>query len=373
MDHLTSADRLRNRALAALTQETGIGVVAANMAAFAAPEDGPLHDVLAAIRHRTTVQQADGRLALNREAYLKAAGEMEALFAWCPAAIPNAGRVAAACAYRLDAAGERLPSYPLPAGETAYSYLRVLALRGAEERYRPMTPAADRRLTHELAIIEQLGWSGYFLVIWDIVRFARERGIRVQGRGSAANSVVAYVLGVTSVDPLQFDLLFERFLSPQRTEAPDVDLDVERDRREEVIAYLYDRYGRDKAAMVCEYICWRARSAARDVRRALGLAGEVEATPAAGAGGAAGGGGAAGAAAAADAPLAAGDDPAAQVARLCRRVDGLPRHLGIHVGGMLLTARPLIESVPVERATMDGRTVSIWDKDDLERALPRFA
>ncbi len=228
------------------------------------------------------------------------------------------------------------------------------------------------QLAHELDAIERAGLAGYFLIVWDIVRFARERGIRCQGRGSAANSIVAYLLGITNVDPLQHHLLFERFLSPDRHTAPDIDIDFAADRREEVIQYVYGRYGADHCAMVCNVVTFQARSAVRDLGKALefpppvverlaksldthspskaadALLDQVEK----------------------DAPPGGvpDDHPLMLLAGLLRQIDGCPRHLSIHVGGMLITGPPLCEIVPLERATMPGRVVCQWDKDSVEDA-----
>lgn len=401
VDHHTPADWRRNHLLAELGRSAGVGAVATNMVQYAAPEDGPVHDVLACLREHTTLAEAGLALAPNREAYLKSQAEMAALFGWCPGALANAGRIAERCAFAPAALDGRLPPFPVPPGETAFSHLHRLATDGARERYRPLSPAAARQLAHELEVIERLGFADYFLIVADLCREARARGILCQGRGSAANSVVAYALGITNVDPVGLGLLFERFLSDDRIGMPDIDVDFANDRREEIIQYAYDRYGRDRCAMVAEYICYRERLAAREVGRALGLpparltafardlAGAMGAPPAdaPGSDDEAGNDGEppAGATvphevvgrpiplrigAEATPPEAGG--PAASAGLTCRlaevaaRMADLPRHLGIHSGGLVLTARPLVDLVPIERARLDGRTVIPWDKDDAE-------
>jgi error-prone DNA polymerase len=262
----------------------------------------------------------------------------------------------------------RLPEFPVPAGETAYSHLRDLCQKGLRERYRPVSPAADQQLTKELGVIERGGLAEYFLVVHEIVDFARQRGILCQGRGSAAGSVVAYVLGITPVDPLAHGLLFERFLAEGSSATPDIDVDFAADRREEVIQHVYERYGADRAAMVANVVTFQARSAVADVGKALGFSAELleELRHALHTRDAAG-----------IAPELAEVDafrdrlghlPWQQLVELCRQIDGCPRHLSIHVGGMIVTGRPLAELVPLEPATMPGRVVVQWDKDDVEDA-----
>ncbi|MFN2182377.1 MAG: error-prone DNA polymerase, partial [Anaerolineae bacterium] len=253
------------------------------------------------------------------------------------------------------------------------SYLRHLCQEGLARRFRPVTERAVAQLDHELGVIERLGLAGYFLVVWDIVRFAREQGIRCQGRGSAANSLAAYVLGITQVDPLRHNLLFERFLSEGEGSAgtmPDIDVDFAADRREEVIQYVYERYGEEHVGMVCNVVTYRARSALRDVAKALVFppdvidraAKDLDTRSALQA------------ATSLPAPPVEKDAsdlvplPWQVLADLLRQMDGVPRHLSIHVGGMIITAAPLVEVVPLERATMPGRVVVQWDKDSVEDA-----
>jgi error-prone DNA polymerase len=287
-------------------------------------------------------------------------------------------RIAERCQVSLDFSAQRLPGFPTPAGHTPESYLRCLCQAGLRRKFDPVTPEAGAQLAHELAVIERVGLAGYFLVVWDIVRFARERGIRCQGRGSAAGSLVAYCLDITPVDPLRHRLLFERFLSDQPSSRlrpgahtmPDVDVDFAADRREEVIQYVYERYGEAHVGMVCNVVTYRARSALRDVARALVFPADVidraakaldtHSTEAA-----------AEAIAGAIPNIESPDTaslPWRTLTTLLKDMEGVPRHLSIHVGGMVITGAPLVEIVPLERATMPGRVVVQWDKDSVEDA-----
>ncbi|MFB6368515.1 MAG: DNA polymerase III subunit alpha, partial [Gemmatimonadota bacterium] len=272
------------------------------------------------------------------------------------------------CSFRVTELEPRLPSFEAPGGRSSPEFLRALVDRGAQERYGDeLGPEHRRQIEHELYVIGRLELADYFLIVWDIVRFANRRGILVQGRGSAANSAVCYCLGITAVDPVGMDLLFERFLSEERGEAPDIDLDIAHDDREEVLQYVYRRYGRDHAAMVCETITYRGRMAVRDAARVLGfrqetideLAAQVDRSEAGEAAERLAEGGAA----------RAGLDPGAARTRalvhVVRGLDRLPRHRSIHVGGFVLGSRPVGETVPVEEASMEGRTIIQWDKDDL--------
>src|SRR5437870_4632818 len=331
-----------------------------------APAGRPLLDVLTCIRLGTTLDQAGRRLLANAERHLKAPAEMAALFRDMPDAIRQSRRIAERCAFTLADLGYRFPEFPLAPGETPIGRLRALTERGARERNRTVTPRVRRQLEHELDMIERLDLAGYFLIVWDIVRFCRERGILCQGRGSAANSAVCYALGITAVDPVGMGLLFERFLSEERGEWPDIDLDLPSgDRREEVIQYVYRRYGERGAAMTATVISYRTRSAVREAGKALGLSleqvdrlarllrahgwhdehDELAAQLRAG-----------------------GVDPEAPRIRLLveivRQMQGLPRHLGQHTGGMVIAAGRLDEVVPLEPAAMPGRNVIQWDKDD---------
>jgi len=363
--HERAGERLARR-LADLAGAHGVPVVATNDVRHARPAGRALLDVITCIRLGTTLDAAGRRLLQNAERHLKSPAEMAALFHDSPDAIRQSRRIAERCAFTLADLGYRFPEFPLPPGETPMGHLRGLTCAGARERYRAITPRIRRQLEHELGMIERLDLAGYFLIVWDIVRFARERGILCQGRGSAANSAVCYALGITAVDPIGMDLLFERFLSEERGEWPDIDLDLPSgDRREEVIQYVYRRYGERGAAMTATVITYRTRSAVREAGKALGLSLEqVDRL--------------------AKLLRAHGwsdehDELAAQLRNggvdpespripllvsLVRQMQGLPRHLGQHTGGMVIAAGRLDEVVPLEPAAMPGRNVVQWDKDD---------
>jgi error-prone DNA polymerase len=324
-----------------------------------------LQDVLTAIRLKTTVAELGAARFPNGERRLREPGELLRLFDQCPAAVERTAEVADRCEFSLDELRYEYPAELCPDGETQTTYLAQLAFAGAQERYPAGVPARVKQLIErELAIIEELDYAAYFLTVWDLVRFARSQGILCQGRGSAANSAVCYCLGVTAVDPDRIDVLFERFISKDRAEAPDIDIDFEHQRREEVIQYIYEKYGRDRSGMTAELITYRPRSAVRDVGKALGLTlDRVDALA-----------NAIGHAVTGEELLErfaeAGLDPTSRLGRqlihLVREILGFPRHLSQHVGGMVLTDRPLCEMVPIENATMPGRTVVEWDKDDLD-------
>lgn len=363
-EHHLPADVGRTAALVELARTVGVKLVATNRVLYATPDRKPLHDVLTCLRHHTTLAEAGPLLAPNAEAWLKGPAAMRTLFAEVPEAMSNTVTLAEQCQFALGTIGYHFPTFALPAGETPFSYLHSLCHEGARRRYQPLTPAVSRQLAHELEIIQRLELAEYFLIVWDLVRFAHEQGILCQGRGSAANSVVAYALGITNVDPIAQNLLFERFLSEERAGVPDIDLDFANKDRERVIQYVYERYGRDRVGMVAEVIAYRPRSAVRDVGKALGfppaqldrlakaldrddLATAVDA-----------GLGAAG--------LVKDSLPIQHLRTLCAQLEGLPRHLSIHPGGMVLTAKPITEVLPLERARMADRTIVPWDKDDLE-------
>ena len=281
------------------------------------------------------------------------------------AAVRRTTEVADRCNFSLDELRYEYPEELCPTGETPNSYLARLTWAGARDRYPAGVPAkVSHLIERELGIIEELNYAAYFLTVWDLVRFARSREILCQGRGSAANSAVCYCLGVTAVDPDRIDVLFERFISKDRAEAPDIDIDFEHQRREEVIQYIYEKYGRERSGMTAELITYRPRSAVRDVGKALGLSlDRVDALASA-----------IGHAHTGEELLVrmteAGLDPSSRLGRqlihLVREILGFPRHLSQHVGGMVLTRLPLCEIVPIENASMPGRTVVEWDKDDLD-------
>ena len=333
----------------------GLPLVATNEVLYHLPERRPLQDVLTCVREKTTLLEAGYRLLPNRERHLKSPVEMARLFADLPEALRNTWVIAESCTFCPSELRYRYPSEWIPARHTAQSYLEELTWAGARDRYPGEPPEAVRRqLQHELGLIGQLGYADYFLTIYDIVAFARSRDILCQGRGSAANSAVCYCLGITAIDPVRMNLLFERFLSVERHEPPDIDVDFEHERREEVLQYVYGKYGRDRAAMVSAVITYQRRSALREVAKAFGVAvgtlsaKEVER----------------------HFPTLAESSPIAdckgQVDSLVDELEGFPRHLSIHSGGFTLSADPIIEIVPVEPARMEGRTIIQWDKYDLD-------
>ncbi|WP_136519798.1 DNA polymerase III subunit alpha [Cellulomonas telluris] len=391
-------DAERADALAALAADAGLPLVATGNVHYATPRDADLAQALAAVRARSSLDDLDGWLPAAPTAHLRSAAEMLALHRRHPHAVATAADLAAECAFDLSLVAPSLPPYPVPPGHTEASWLRELVRRGAHELYGPpgseRVPGAYAQLEHELRVIEDLGFPGYFLVVYDLVDFCRRNGILAQGRGSAANSAVCYVLRVTAVDPVRHGLLFERFLAPERDGPPDIDVDIESARREEVIQHVYATHGRTHAAQVANVISYRPRSAVRDAARALGYdvgqqdawsrsierwgslrgperptswwhltkAGPVGPAP--------------------EVPgrptadrhdvvpdvlppsAAESEDIPDHVIDLAERFLRLPRHLGIHSGGMVMCDRPVIEVCPVEWARMEGRTVLQWDKED---------
>ncbi len=356
-----------NRKLLALAQSVRVPIVATNDVWYAREDERTVLDVLTCIRLKCTLEEAGRRLWINSERYLKPPDAMASLFRDLPEALARSVEIAERCEFTLSNLGYRFPDYPLPYGETADSYLRALTYAGARKRWGAKLDTRVRaRLEHELSLIAKLNLAGYFLIVWDIVQFCRENQILVQGRGSAANSAVCYALGITAVDALNMDLLFERFLSEERGEWPDIDLDLPSgEQREKVIQYVYRRYGDRGAAMTANVITFQTRSAMRDTAKVLGFPPEqVERL----------------------AKLAqayafrdhhdelasllkrGGIDPRTPrvklLLELVRRMQGLPRHLGQHSGGMVIAAGPLDEIVPLEPATMPGRVVIQWDKED---------
>ncbi|WP_437188593.1 error-prone DNA polymerase [Planctomicrobium sp. SH668] len=348
-----------------LSRQSGLPLVAANDVHYHTPARQPLQDVLTAIRHRCTVAELGERRFVNAERHLKSPAQMRLLFQSCPESIERTLEIASRCSFSLDELKYEYPHELCPDGTTPLEHLHQLTWAGASNRYPGGIPAKiHQTIEHELNLISELRYEAYFLTVWDLVRFARSKGILCQGRGSAANSAVCYCLGVTSVDPKEIDLLFERFISKERGEAPDIDIDFEHERREEVIQYVYDKYGRDRAGMTATLITYRPRSAIRDVGKALGLSldkvdrlaknldhfGSSEQL--------------------AGRLREAGLDVQSRLGRqllyLTTELLGFPRHLSQHVGGMVMTQGPLHELVPIENASMPGRTVIEWDKDDLD-------
>ena len=343
-----------NDALARIAGRLGLPVVATNNVHYATPAQYPLATAVSAVRARRSLDEMDGWLPASAAAHLRSGREMAARFSRYSGAVESTADIADDLSFRLRSARPRLPKQEVPAGHTPMSWLRELTWRGAAEHYPDLDrePAKRERIERELDVIEAKDFPGYFLIVYDIVRFARERGILCQGRGSAANSAVVYLLGITAVDSIKYDLPFERFLSSMREEEPDIDVDFDSDRREEVIQYVYPKYGRHNAAQVANVISYRPKNAVRDMAKALGhstgqqdaWSKQIDSWS----------------------RVATTDDhdiPEA-VVDLAQQVLKFPRHLGIHSGGMVLTDRPVGEVCPIERARMEGRTVLQWDKDD---------
>jgi error-prone DNA polymerase len=353
--HGQPLDDERNAALAGLAPRFGVGVVATTAAHFAHPSRGRLAMAMGAIRARQSLDVAAGWLAPLGGSHLRSGEEMARLFAQRPEAVTAAAALGEQCAFGLALIAPQLPPFGVPDGHTEDSWLRRLVMAGALDRYGPAerAPRAYAQIEHELKVIAQLTFPGYFLVVHDIARFCRDNNILCQGRGSAANSAVCYALGVTAVDPVANELLFERFLSPARDGPPDIDMDIESDQREKVIQYVYDKYGRDYAAQVANVITYRGRIAVRDMARALGFSpGQQDAWSKQishwnGL---------------ADSPDI--EDIPHQVIDLATQIRNLPRHMGIHSGGMVICDRPIADVCPVEWARMENRSVLQWDKDD---------
>lgn len=351
--HGQPLDDERNAVLAGLAPHFGVGLVATTGAHFAHPSRRRLAMAMGAIRARQSLDAAAGWLAPLGGSHLRSGEEIARLFSGRTEVVTAAAELGEQCAFGLALIAPQLPPFDVPAGHTEDSWLRSLTMVGAADRYGPPdgAPRAYAQLEHELKVITQLSFPGYFLVVHDITRFCRDNDILCQGRGSAANSAVCYALGVTAVDPVANDLLFERFLSPARDGPPDIDIDIESDLREKVIQYVYDKYGRDYAAQVANVITYRSRSAVRDMARALGFSqgqqdawskqinhwsgqpSEIEGIP-------------------------------ELVVDLAEQIRNLPRHMGIHSGGMVICDRPIADVCPVEWARMENRSVLQWDKDD---------
>jgi error-prone DNA polymerase len=358
-------DRARIAALAALAVRVSIPLVATNDVLYHAPHRRALQDVLTCIREKCTIEQAGLKLEANAERHVKSATEMARLFAGHEDVLRHSAEIAAACTFSLDELKYEYPDEPVPKGKTPQSHLEDLTWQGAAWRFPNGVPDQVRdTLEKELALIAELNYAPYFLTVHDIVRYARSQGILCQGRGSAANSSVCYCLAITNVNPTEIDLLFERFVSPERNEPPDIDVDFEHERREEVIQYIYARYGRDRAGLAATVICYRGRLAVREVGKALGLSEDTVAALATTIWGLS------------NSSLPdeyvrqAGLDPSdkllARVLELTHELIGFPRHLSQHVGGFVLTRGPLSEVVPIGNAAMEDRTVIEWDKDDLD-------
>jgi error-prone DNA polymerase len=364
-DHGDPIDSRRNDALAEIAARAGVECVATNNVHYHIPARQPLATAMAAVRARRSLDEIDGWLPAAASAHLRSGAEQAHWFRRYPGVVERAAEWGRDCAFDLELIAPNLPRFPCPDGLDERGYLRRLVDIGAAERYGRQPPERRRRarerLDHELALIEELGWPGYFLLVGEIVSFCTEQGIYVQGRGSAVGSAVCYTLNITNADPIEYGLLFERFLSAERgKEPPDIDLDIESGRREEAIQHVYETYGRQCAAQVANVITYRTRSAVRDMAKALGYStgqqdawskqlerGSVAATT--------------------SLPPNAHTIPA-EVLDLAAQIENAPRHLGIHSGGMVLADRPIAEVCPIEWARHEGRTVLQWDKDDCARA-----
>jgi error-prone DNA polymerase len=356
----------RHEVLAALADEQRVDLVATTAAHYHGPARRPLATSMAAVRARSSLDEMDGWLPAWSGQHLRSGDEMAARFARWPHAVATAARLAKEIAFPLSLIAPDLPPFPCPPGHDEMSYLRELAFRGADELFKgkPHEAKAYAMIEHELQIIEELNFPGYFLVVWEIAKFCRDNGILCQGRGSAANSAVCYALRITAIDAVYYDLMFERFLAPERGEPPDIDIDIESDRREEVIQHVYEMHGREHAAQVANVITYRPKSAVRDIAKALGYSiGQQDAW---------------------SKEIERGyywsaeterdvDDIPPRVVELAAELQNAPRHLGIHSGGMVMCDRPVIEVCPVEWGRMPGRTVLQWDKDDCaEIGLVKF-
>jgi error-prone DNA polymerase len=364
--HFHRDQEARNQAVIELARSMQLPLLATNGVRHASPQERELADVLTAVRHKTTVMAAGQLLARNAERYLKSPKVMQKLFSDVPEAIAETGELSARLDFTLKDLGYEFPKYPVGPGETMNSFLRQRTDEGARQRFRPYHEKARRQIERELALIEKLDLAGYFLIVWDLVDFCRREKILVQGRGSAANSAVCYSLGITAVDPVAMELLFERFLSEERGEWPDIDLDLPSgDQRERVIQYVYQRYGARGAAMTANVITYRGRSAARDVGKALGF--QPESLEKLSSLVATWGWRDPNDTAQKQFTQAGFDlkDPRIQkYLSLYVAAQNLPRHLGQHSGGMVICQGQLDAVVPLEPATMPGRVVIEWDKED---------
>ncbi|MBO6783064.1 MAG: error-prone DNA polymerase, partial [Alphaproteobacteria bacterium] len=365
-NHLYRGDDARRIArLADLADRAEIPLVATNDVRQHIPERRALADVLTCIREHCTIDNAGRRLEANAERHLKPAEEMARLFRNHPDAIARTAEIARKCRFSLEELRYEYPAEPVPAGRTPDAELAHLTWRGAATRYPAGIPEKVRtQIEHELALIADLRYAAYFLTVHDLVHYARSRDILCQGRGSAANSAVCYCLGITAVDPSRLDLLFERFISAERNEPPDIDVDFEHERREEVMQYIYEKYGRERAGLAATVISYRSRSALREVGKALGLTEDTVAALSGQVWGWSNDG------ISDEVVRSLGLDPRDHrlglALHLTRELIGFPRHLSQHVGGFVITRERLDELVPIENAAMEDRTVIEWDKDDLD-------
>jgi len=364
--HYCREEEARNQAAVEIARKLSLPLLATNGVCHAVPGERELLDVFTCIRHHHVLATTGRLLSRNSERHLKSPAEMERLFADFPEAIANTQELSSRLEFTLNDLGYEFPRYPVPEGSSQMQFLRERTLEGMRERYGSANEKVRKQIDRELALIEKLDLPGYFLIVWDIVRFCREKNILVQGRGSAANSAVCYALGITAVDPVGMELLFERFLSEERGEWPDIDLDLPSgDQRERAIQYVYERYGKLGAAMTANVITYRGRSAAREIGKALSFDPETLARLASLVG--------------AweykdendtferhfhDAGFDLQHPKIRKFFELCIKVQDLPRHLGQHSGGMVVCQGQLDSVVPLEPATMPGRVVVQWDKED---------
>jgi error-prone DNA polymerase len=360
-DHGQPLDTTHNDLLAGLADDFGLPTLATTAAHYARPERARLADAVAAIRARRGIDDLEGWLPSEGTAFLRSGREMAHRFRRYPGAVQRSALLGMECSFKIELIAPKLPPFDVPAGHTETTYLRELTWAGAKRRYagKDGEAAAYAQIEHELKIIEDLGFPGYFLIVWNIVRFCLENNILCQGRGSAANSAVCYALGITKVDPVKYKLLFERFLAPDRDGYPDIDLDIESDRREEAIQHVFAKYGRLNTAQVANVITYRARSAIRDAARALGYSpgqqdawskqidrwGALRSTE-----------------------TDHDHDIPADVVQLAFALEDFPRHLGIHSGGMVICDEPVSQVCPVEWARMENRSVVQWEKEDCAAA-----
>src|SRR6266849_1079813 len=364
--HYGREEEARNQAAVEIARNLSLPLLATNGVCHATSEERELLDVFTCIRHHRVLATAGRLLSRNSERHLKSPAEMQRLFADLPEAVANTQALSSRLEFTLNDLGYEFPKYPVPEGSSQMQFLRERTQEGMISRYGPGNEKVRKQIDRELALIEKLDLPGYFLIVWDIVRFCREKNILVQGRGSAANSAVCYALGITAVDPVGMELLFERFLSEERGEWPDIDLDLPSgDQRERAIQYVYERYGKLGAAMTANVITYRGKSAAREVGKVLSLDSETldrlaslvsawEYTDSK------------------DTLTRQFQDAGLDLAQhrirkffeLCQKVQDLPRHLGQHSGGMVVCQGQLNSVVPLEPATMPGRVVVQWDKED---------
>lgn len=365
-NHLLPGDASLCSKLVNLARRMSIGYVATNNVHYATPEGYRLQDVLVCIKNRITLDKSSHLRRANHEYYLKSADEMVCLFSDYPEAIFNSLVIADRCHVDLDFEEYRFPGFPVPEGETPMRYLTKLCYQGAKERYNPVAQRVIDQLEHELRVIDRMNLAGYFLIVWDIMRYAKENGIPAQGRGSACDSIVTYLLGITRVDPIRYNLLFERFLNEEMKGTPDIDIDVSTNHREKLIQYVYHKYGYEHTAMVSNVVTFQARNAVRDVGKVLDmplhvidrLAKSLDSYSASNL---------------REKALKINEFrdnakslPWQQFLSLCEQIADFPRHLSIHVGGMLVSSCPLVDIVPLEPATAPGRVVTQWNKDDIE-------